>query len=708
MNLLKRYVLRIAFLLFSIGFLHQGFSQSSMEFYPLKYKWSVGAGLGNLLFYGDVAEFVMPWDKPIDEYKFSYHFSLKKDITPALYFQTQVVNGELYGIRERFSNGVLANEKFDANIWEFNALMKLNFYRLISSKPRRLAVYGIGGIGLLNYRSKMCHLKTNDVIYTVGYDQEGNKEGKMASNTIYPFGLGLGYAINKKFNVNFEFTYRWVDTDLLDARPGVTDVKDIYGLVSVGLTYKLAFKEKKYKPDSQPDYLADEHDYDNKNENYDYDYNNPVIVDTSQENDYKTVEENEFAYDDTSDTTSVTWDENKTGYQEETVNETITTDTSTTKDYDEVVFDDEEKATFEEDKTTEQPTEDIIHSKDDTDPLPNKPRPAAGLTYKVQVAASYNKKLNIEDLKQKYGINIPIREEKVGNWYKYTVGEFTSKEPALAMSREMDRKHGVKGAFIAPYKANERISQEKALSLEESRKYSYDDIAFKDPKEIVKTTSNPVIAKNRTVYMVQVAASKKPLSKEFLESKYGIAQPIYMDYVDGWYKYTIGQFQDFEQANRFKRKLRKGNVNGAFVISYKEKNRLDAQETRKIKQGQVIGYSGSVGTSLEINDASEVVATSRNPGIKENKIFFTVQVAASAKKLPERFFKSKYHIDQPLYIDRVDGWYKYSVGVFDNFREANNYRKFMRDTHNIKGAFVAAYQDDKRISNEQARKLLNQ
>lgn len=704
MKRLNKHVLRIVLLLFSVGFFYHGFSQSPMELYPLKYKWSVGAGLGNLLFYGDVAEYVMPWDKPIDEYKFSYNINIKKDITPALYFQTQVVNGKLFGVRERFSNGVLANEKFDANIWEFNALMKLNVYRLLSNKPRRLAVYSIGGIGLLNYRSKMSHLKTDDVIYTVGYDQEGNKEGKMANNTIYPFGLGLGYALNKKFNVNFEFTYRWVDSDMLDARQGITDVKDIYGLVSVGLTYKLAFKEKKYKPDSQPEYLADEQVYDNKNENYDYDYDydNPVIVDTSQDNDYKTVEKNEFTYDEPKDTSSVTWDENTVDYQEETVNETVAIDTSTTKDFDEVDSYDK--------KPIEQPPGEIAPGKDEGRTLPEKAHPAPDLTYKVQVAASYNKKLNVEELKQKYGINSPIKEEKIGNWYKYTVGEFTSKQPALELSREMAKKHGVKGAFIAPYKANERISQDKALSLEESRKYSYDNIAFKDPKEIVKTTSNPVIAKNKTVFMVQVAASKKPLSKEFLESKYGISQPIYMDYVDGWYKYTIGQFQDFEQANQFKRKLRKKNVKGAFVISYKETNRLDAQETRKNKQGQVIGYSGSVGggTSLEVKEASEVAATSGNSKIRENKIFFTVQVAASARKLPERFFKNKYKISQPLYIDHVDGWYKYSAGVFDNFREANNYKKYMRNTHNVKGAFVTAYHNDKRISHEQARKLLNQ
>ena len=219
----------------------------------------------------------------------------------------------------------------------------------------------------------------------------------------------------------------------------------------------------------------------------------------------------------------------------------------------------------------------------------------------------------------------------------------------------------------------------------------------------------------RVFYAVQVAASKKPLSENYIRTKFNVDGPIYQDYVDEWYKYSVGVYGGFDEANQLKRRLRGEKVKGAFVVAYHNNKRIDANEAKKLSSNSGSSYTpssnynsnaGGYYSTTTFNDASSIAQSSTNTNISKNKIYFTVQIAASKKKLSKEFFNSNYGINEPIFNDDVEGWNKYSVGVFDNFRDANNYRKKISREKGIKGAFVASYHNDKRIPQHEARKML--
>jgi hypothetical protein len=728
------YLRHLSFLL-AIFFTTQVQSQDTWEVQPLKYRWSVGVTAGNLLFYGDVAEFVYPWEKDLSEYKWAYGLVFRKDITPAIYLQGQGLSGTITGIREKYSNGVFANEEFKANLFEYNLCAKVNFYRMIVNKPSRLGIYALGGVGNLHYRSQMKNTVTDAVVRYVGYDNTGAKTS-MESDLIFPFGIGAGFALNEKINLNLDATYRYINSDLLDSREGKTDVKDIYGYTSVGIVYKLGFKERRPRPNNDgPDYIADDYDTD-YNDAYDYDYNDgndqDSTVNITNDNNTVTIDTDTYNYSDTasnnnyvdytdnqytntvdnnySDTTNqVTNNYNQNTYTDNQNNNDTYSDS---QNYNNVTNNTDLNNNYNNNTYTDNQSDTYTNNVADNNNYTPSNTYSDGLSFKVQIAASYNKPLDKVALANKHNINQPINEDKIGNWYKYTVGDFKEKDDANALRKQI----GVNGAFIAPYNYGSRVEQDEALALMRQRNVSTVNTgSLKDAKMVVSLSSDPEIISKRVFYAVQVAASKKPLSDSYIRTKFNVDGSIYQDYVDGWYKYSVGVFGGFEEANQLKRRLRGEKVEGAFVVAYHNNKRIDANEAKKISNNQSSTYTpsgtynsntGGYYSTTTFNDASSIVQSSTNSKIYQNKVYYTVQIAASKKKLSNEFFKNTYGINEPIFNDAVEGWNKYSIGVFDNFKDANNYRKKISREKGIKGVFVAAYHNDKRIPQQDARKML--
>lgn len=87
-----------------------------------------------------------------------------------------------------------------------------------------------------------------------------------------------------------------------------------------------------------------------------------------------------------------------------------------------------------------------------------------------------------------------------------------------------------------------------------------------------------------------------------------------------------------------------------------------------------------------IRDASTVMGT-----------FFRVQVAASHYEVTVEYFSERYGFTEQLYIDKVDGWIKYTTGDFKTLEEALEKRKSFV-SFPFKRPFIVAFQDGKRIS----------
>lgn len=84
------------------------------------------------------------------------------------------------------------------------------------------------------------------------------------------------------------------------------------------------------------------------------------------------------------------------------------------------------------------------------------------------------------------------------------------------------------------------------------------------------------------------------------------------------------------------------------------------------------------------------------------KIVFRVQIAAHTVILEDDYIKTFYTGEDSVIQIREGKWYKYQIGSFNNFEDANNLRIKCR----VPRAFVVAYQEDRKLTIKEALALL--
>ena len=103
-----------------------------------------------------------------------------------------------------------------------------------------------------------------------------------------------------------------------------------------------------------------------------------------------------------------------------------------------------------------------------------------------------------------------------------------------------------------------------------------DSIIYK--KVVVHDT---IVVKEKSpdiVFRVQIAASKRPIPPAQLQKIYSAGGTIYTNVEDGWYKYSVGMFDNYHDAKKFKINI---GVKDAFVVAYKNNHRINIVEAMK-------------------------------------------------------------------------------------------------------------------------------
>ncbi len=77
------------------------------------------------------------------------------------------------------------------------------------------------------------------------------------------------------------------------------------------------------------------------------------------------------------------------------------------------------------------------------------------------------------------------------------------------------------------------------------------------------------------IFEVQIAASKKAIPNWQLKRIYKGGEQIKQRNYDGWYKYSVGNFNTYQEAKSF---VRSTKVRGAFVVAYKNNQKIDIKE----------------------------------------------------------------------------------------------------------------------------------
>jgi len=119
--------------------------------------------------------------------------------------------------------------------------------------------------------------------------------------------------------------------------------------------------------------------------------------------------------------------------------------------------------------------------------------------------------------------------------------------------------HPVNTEPVKPVKKQKEIKQEKITPVAK-------------PKPVKKQEVKPVTSANFT-YKVQLSSSSRKLTTKEKKALYTGSIKLQEEYVNNKYKYLLGNFKTKDEALRLRSKI---NVNGAFIVKYKNGKRIVA------------------------------------------------------------------------------------------------------------------------------------
>jgi hypothetical protein len=134
-----------------------------------------------------------------------------------------------------------------------------------------------------------------------------------------------------------------------------------------------------------------------------------------------------------------------------------------------------------------------------------------------------------------------------------------------------------------------------------------------------------------------------------------------------------------------------------------QKNAFDKKETKKIDINKIDSVSK---ISKNLPDKTDVNETLIN---QDGIIKFCVQIGAftNAEVKPTTLMK-KFNLSQALNSEFAEGYSKFMVGSFPDYKNARDKRENLRNVNKIKTAFVVAYNHAKRITVQEALMISNQ
>ncbi len=237
-KILLKYLLTVAFILLFL------FAVKAQNYqYPEVFSshWQVTFHGGASLFFGDVKQNIFwPTTYYENEWRLAGGLNLEYQISPAFAIGLQGLYGNLSGTKRKW--GVY----FDNDYFETNLVTNINFNSLFGTPRvnRFFSVYGVLGIGLMQYNTRVKDLESGLVFKTSGEGAGKGIDGRTLQGILI-YGLGFNFRLNDIWAIHLESANRIINTDLLDGHASGYPY-DVYNYTSVGIVYKFGFRKKRY------------------------------------------------------------------------------------------------------------------------------------------------------------------------------------------------------------------------------------------------------------------------------------------------------------------------------------------------------------------------------------------------------------------------------------------------------------------------------
>lgn len=180
--------------------------------------------------------------------------------------------------------------------------------------------------------------------------------------------------------------------------------------------------------------------------------------------------------------------------------------------------------------------------------------------------------------------------------------------------------------------------------------------------------------------------------------------------------YLNGEFSYVENDETKKSIIERQEINldGASVIA-QNNNQANMNSNNNI-QAAIENQSSGAGKQQTTNAGRQAATKVNNGGgnnvtnipAPQTGINYRVQIAAGHTPVSAGYFKATKGINDYVNIEDHEGWKKYTIGSFGQYKEARDHREFVKNNHGVNGPFVTAYNNGVRITVQEALMISNQ
>jgi len=179
-----------------------------------------------------------------------------------------------------------------------------------------------------------------------------------------------------------------------------------------------------------------------------------------------------------------------------------------------------------------------------------------------------------------------IRREQVLETDRFEYGLIIMKD-AISLEILSIRDEGRAVQICQDYPVEYNYGWDDDKTLEEIVALMRDPALNEPPQDIFATVDKEAkvdsMLLKEIIFKVQIAAHTIPLSIEYLETLYKGDLKIDMIFEDDWYKYSIGRYFTFDEAEATRREC---NIKKAFVVAYEGGKHISTQDALKILDEQ--------------------------------------------------------------------------------------------------------------------------